>query len=62
MANIITHCSCSSKGVNNQMEAYDRLKKSGGDGKNMTKVQKLIVMRLQWLLLEVGSSFNELKL
>jgi len=40
MANGITLHSCSSKGVNNQMEVNDRLKKSGGDGKNTTRAQK----------------------
>ena len=40
MANRITHRSCSSKGVNNQMEVNDWLKQSGGDGKNTTRAQK----------------------
>ena len=46
------------------MEVYDQLKKSGSDGKNMTKVQKLIIMWSQWLLTEGGLIFflNELKL
>jgi hypothetical protein len=40
MANRITLRSCSSKGVNNQMEVNDRLKKSGGDDENTTKASK----------------------
>ena len=44
------------KRVNNQVEAYDRLK-SGGDGKNMTKAQKLIVMRSQRLFTKGGFIF-----
>jgi len=39
------------------MEAYDRLKKSGGDGKNTTKVQKLIVMGSKWLFTKGGVHF-----
>jgi len=39
------------------MEAYDRLKQSGGDGKNTTKVQKLIIMWLQILFTEGGVHF-----
>ena len=39
------------------MDAYDRLKKSGGDGKNMTKVQKLIAMQSQRLFTEGGLIF-----
>jgi len=44
------------------MEAYDRLKKSVGDGKNTTKVQKLIIMRSQWLFTKGKFIFNELEL
>ena len=40
MAKRITHRECSSKGVNNQMEAYYRLKRSGGDDENTTKAKK----------------------
>ena len=40
---------------NNQMDVYDRLK--DGDGKNTTKVQKLIIMRSQRLLTEGGVHF-----
>ena len=36
------------------MEAYDWLKKSGGDGKNTTNVQKLIIMRSQKLFTDGG--------
>ena len=57
VANRITRRCCSSKGVNNQMEAYDWLKRSGGDGKNRTKVQKMIIMRSQWLFTEGGFIF-----
>jgi len=39
------------------MEAYDQLKKSGGDGKNTTKVQKLIITQLQWLFTKGGVHF-----
>jgi len=39
------------------MEAYDWLKKGGGDGKNMTKVQKFIIMQSQWLFAEGGFIF-----
>ena len=42
------------------MEAYDRLKQSGGDDENMTKAQKLAIRNSQWLF--TGSFFNELKL
>ena len=62
MANRITHHSCSSKGVNNQIEANDRLNESGGDGKNMTKAQKLMIIIHNGYLPEVGSFFNELEL
>ena len=62
VANRITHRSCFSKGVDNQMEANDRLKKSGGDGKNTTKAQKLMIIIHNGYLPEVGSFFNELKL
>ena len=41
VANRINRHSYSSKGVKNQMEAYDRLKESGGDGRNTTKAQKV---------------------
>lgn len=62
-ANRITCCSYSSKGVNNQIEANDQLKQSGGDGKNTTKAQKLMIIIHNGYLLEVGSFFfNELKL
>ena len=44
------------------MEANDRLKQSGGDGKNMTKAQELMIIIHNGYLLEVGSLFNELKL
>ena len=57
VADRITRRSCSSKGVNNQMEVYDRLKKSGGDGKNTTKAQNLIIMRSQRLFTEGGFIF-----
>ena len=45
------------KGVNNQMEANDRQQQSGGDGKNTTKVQKLIIIRSQRLFTEGGFIF-----
>ena len=57
VANRINLRSCSSKGVNNQMEAYDRLKKSGGDSKHMTKAQKLIIIGSQWLFTGGGFIF-----
>jgi len=57
MANRITCHSCSSKGLDNQMEANDRLKQSGGDSKNMNKAQKLMIMCLQWLFIRDGSIF-----
>jgi len=57
VANRITRCSCSSKGVNNQMEVNDRKKHSGGDGKNMTKTRKLMIMHSQWLFSEDGFIF-----
>ena len=62
VANRITRHSCSSKGVNNQMKVNDRLKQSGGDGKNTTKAQKLMIIIHNGYLLEVGSFFNEVKL
>jgi len=31
------------------MEVNDQLKQSGGDGNNMTKVQKLMIIHSQWL-------------
>ena len=62
MANIITLRSCPSKGVNNQMEVNDRLKQSGGDGKNTNKAQKLMIIIHNGYLSEAGSFFNELKL
>ena len=40
MANRITLRSCSSKGVNNQMEVNDRPIQSGGDDENTTKASK----------------------
>jgi len=39
------------------MEAYDQLKRSGGDGKNTTKVQKLIIKWSQWLFIKGGFIF-----
>jgi len=39
------------------MEVYDWLKKSGGDGKNTTKAQKLIIMQSQRLFTEGGFIF-----
>ena len=62
VANRITGRNCSSKGVNNQMEANAQLKQSGGDGKNTNKAQKLMIIIHNGYLLEVGSFFNELKL
>ena len=62
VADRITRHSCSSKGVNNQMEATDRLKQSGGDGKNTTKTQKLMIIIHNGYLPKVGSFFNELEL
>ena len=44
------------------MEVYDQLKQSGGDGKNTTRAQKLMIMHSQCYLPEVGSFFSELKL
>ena len=44
------------------MEVNDRLKQSGGDVKNTTKAQKLMIIIHNGYLLEVGSFFNELKL
>ena len=40
------------------MEVYDPLEKSGGDGNNTTKVQKMIIMRSQRLFTEGGVGFN----
>jgi len=57
VANRITRRSCSSKGVNNQMEANDRQQQSGGDGKNTTKAQKLKIMHSQWLFTGGGFIF-----
>ena len=63
MANKITRHKCSSKRVNNQMEAYDQPKKqSGGDDENMTKAQKLMIMHSQmviyWRLVHFLMSLN----
>ena len=44
------------------MEANDRIKQSGGDGKNTTKAQKLMIIIHNGYLSEVDSFFNELKL
>ena len=49
MGNRITLRGFSSKGLNNQMEANDQLKQSGGDDENMTKAQKMMIMHSQWL-------------
>ena len=47
------------EGVNNHMGVNYRLKKSGGDGENTTKDQKLPIRHSQWLF--TCSFFNELK-
>ena len=59
MANRITLHSCSSKGVNNQMEVNDRPIQSGGDDENTTKALKAEVLHSRWLF--TCSFFNELK-
>jgi len=59
MANRITLRSCSSKGVNNQMEVNDRPIQSGGDDENTTKDLKAEVLHSRWLF--TYSFFNEIK-
>ena len=39
------------------MEANDQQQQSGGDGKNMTKAQKMMIMNSQWLFTGGGFIF-----
>jgi len=59
MANMITLRSCSSKGVNNQMEVNDEPMQSGGDDENTTKALNAEILHSRWLF--TCSFFNELK-
>ena len=57
MASGITLRSCSSKGVNTQMEVNDWPIQSGGDDENTTRALKAEVLHSRWFLPEIGSFF-----